>query len=943
METIRLLLVHGSVQRQLPFKQFCQNKELSYGCTIVDSVTEAIDRLSNNEYDVVIYDSSLNDPAAFDMIYKHLDNTPLIYAADDVDVETAAKVLNAGAAQYLIKDSEGHYLKILPALIDRSIRFSKTQRKMDQQSQQDVIDSYRGEDALWTSERRYRNLVENMHDFVIEVTSEGLLLFVNKSFVQNTGYRIDRLIGSNYLSLIHPEDVDNFSIQCPINKSRITQLRNCEYRLKRADGSYINLISNGDPVFDYEGNLTSFLLVSFDLTVRKETERELRKAKEAAEAANTAKSEFLTNISHELRTPMNGIIGMTELSLDTHLTAEQKKYLEMVRDSASSLMTHLNSILDFSKIEAGRLELEEVDFNIREQLDSAIDSLSAQAQKKDIELLCHVATDVPVTVKGDPVRIRQIVLNLLSNSIKFTDQGEIVIYLRMGYDKSNGDSGRVVLNFSVRDTGIGIPADKIDTIFDSFTQVDGSITRKYGGTGLGLTISRQLVHLMNGEIGVESHIGQGTTFHFSVVVKTSNIIVAADASQHWAALEGKRILLADPHQLSRRIITELLTLYKMAVSQADSAQSAIAQMSNASFKGEPFAVALIDSRISPDNGFALANQIKNDMVLSETEIILLIRSSEIRSSLRYKGSVIWGTIHKPVKSSNLIDSIYLATGGSLSETALMKTHITHKKIHKKLTILLAEDNYINRELAAKIIEKLGHTVVSVTTGKEAIEALDKKRYDLIFMDIQMPEMDGYEATRHIRQSKSAKFDSQIPIIAMTAHALKGDRDRCLNAGMNGYISKPISIASLIEVIEQHAPEVDSFSPEAATQPALATTQDIADTAQDSNKIFDREDVYNRLNGDVELMRKVFDVFIIDAPRQMEILKKALEANDAQTVERQAHSIKGMAANVGGTMTKNEAMRMEMAARKLDLTKAHARYANLKNELDRLIDAVRMAD
>ncbi|MBF0539816.1 MAG: response regulator, partial [Nitrospirae bacterium] len=645
---------------------------------------------------------------------------------------------------------------------------------------------------------------------------------------------------------------------------------------------------------------------------------------------------------------MNGIIGMTELTLDTHLTAEQKKYPEMVRDSANSLMTLLNSILDFSKIEAGRLEIEEIDFNVRECIEAAIESLAPQAQKKDLELLYHIAPDVAVTVKGDPTRIRQIVLNLMGNAIKFTERGEIVLSLSMGPPpemRNNMGNDSVFLNFSVRDTGIGIPPEKLDTIFDSFTQVDGSITRRYGGTGLGLTISRQLVHLMNGTIAVESNMGHGaghgTTFHFSIEVKGSDKLVERDSSTHWSALAGKRILVVDSHDLSRRIISEMLSQYNMIVTEADSVQSAIAQLNNACFRGKPFAVTLIDSSLSVDKALELANQIKKDMVFSETEIILLMRASELRSTYRHKGSTIWGAVHKPVKRSTLIDSIYLATGGFVSETSLMKTHITHKTAHRRLSILLAEDNYINRELAIRIIEKLGHEVVSVTTGKEAIEAMGKRRYDLLFMDIQMPEMDGFEATRVIRQASGKLFDPQVPIIAMTAHAMKGDRERCLNAGMNGYIPKPISIASLIEVIELHTPMVDPLSHEPyQVQGASDEAADVSSTAStESSKVFDREDVFNRLNGDEDLMRKIFEVFALDAPRQMEILKNALDANDATTVERQAHSIKGMAANVGGVLTKNEAMRMEIAARKLNLSKAQLRFETLQREINRLIDAI----
>ncbi|MBF0563739.1 MAG: response regulator [Nitrospirae bacterium] len=802
----------------------------------------------------------------------------------------------------------------------------------------DITEQRRAEDVLMTSEKRYRNLVENMHDFVMEIDPYGNFLFVNRPFAENTGYQMERLIGTNIIAYIHPEDSASFSLHCPLFKETPAIVRDFEYRFRKNDNSFIHLLTNGDPVYDYEGNLISYLFVSFDITKRKEAEEELKKAKEAAETANSAKSEFLANISHELRTPMNGIIGMTELTLDTHLSGEQRKYLHMVKESANSLMSLLNSILDFSKIESGKLEIEKIDFNLRETIENAVETLFSQANKKGLDLLCYVSPDIPDTLVGDAVRLRQIVVNIIGNAIKFADKGEIVVEV-VRYGTTSGDEATV--NFSISDEGIGIPRDKIDKVFDSFTQVDGSITRKYGGTGLGLTICRQLVQLMNGRIWVESEEGTGTTFYFTIPLAISKS-KPKDNGSKVTELSGKRVLIADGHPTARKSLSHLMAGWSIKTYEALDCMQALGALNLGVTMGEPFDLLLLDSRLKGLDVCDFISQLKSNPMYNRTEIILLIGTGEKRISTLCKDSGVWGSVYKPVRSSTFLDSIYLALGGQLSETSLIKNRQTAKDARRPLHVLLVEDNYINRELALKIIEKHGHTTSTAFNGREALAALSKEYFDVILMDVQMPEMDGFEATRLIRSSTSGQFDPNVPIIAMTAHAMKGDYDRCIEAGMNGYVSKPISVNELLEALEFYAKPSDA-RPDAKQE--NRTEENFLSPAKVANvyKVFDIDGVRRRLNNDDALIKKICGAFVVDAAKQLEDLKKALDSNDAVTAERQAHTIKGMSANLGGELAKNEATRMELAARKLDLTKAKKLFPNLASELTKLVDTIREHD
>ncbi|MBF0516050.1 MAG: PAS domain S-box protein [Nitrospirae bacterium] len=784
----------------------------------------------------------------------------------------------------------------------------------------DITQQRAMEEAVFASEKRYHTLVENMNEFVAEIELNGKLCFINKYFSESTGYSSEDLIDSNFYSFIHPDDIERLSARClnALDKS----VRGCEFRFKRKDGSYINLLTNADPVYDYMGRLRSVIFVSFDITAMKTVQQQMITARDTAEAANAAKSEFLANMSHELRTPMNGIIGMTELLLDTPLNKEQRKYLSMLRESATSLLALLNGILDFSKIEAGKLELEEIDFDIRDAIEQAVESLSVQAQKKGILFLSHIATDVPQMIKGDPVRLKQIIVNLVGNALKFTEKGEVTVQIET-YPSPRSEA----LAIRVSDTGPGIPKDKADKIFESFTQVDGSTTRRYGGTGLGLAITKKLVTLMQGDIHVVSEVGKGSTFALTVELKKA-AQPPPPAHGVLAKLTDKRILLIDGHDLSRTIIREMSEAAGMKVVEAADSKTIIAVIEKAAEANERFDIILMDCGISDIEPADLMELIKTDPLTFETEVILMVNGQDKEAQSRCSGLKVWGSLSKPTKRSMLYDSIHLALGGFLSETSVAKTCYTKAPQTKKSSfkILLAEDNIVNQELAIGLIEKNGHSVSVACTGKEAIDALAKERFDFILMDVEMPQMNGLEATRHIRNSKSGEFNPNIPIIAMTANAFKDDKDRCLSAGMNDYISKPISIGQLMEVIER---TMDNTLPQALDTAAVVL----------KSVVFDKVGLFNRLDNDEEFIRKICAMFRDDIAVNMAKLKNALTANNASEVEIIAHTIKGMAANLGGIRTKNEAMRMEMAARKLDLSQAHSIYPQLELETEALLAAI----
>ena len=535
---------------------------------------------------------------------------------------------------------------------------------------------------------------------------------------------------------------------------------------------------------------------------RSRVEEELRASKYAAEASSRAKSEFLANMSHEIRTPLNGVIGMTDLALETELSVEQKEYLDTVKLSADSLLGVINDILDFSKIEAGRIELDKADFNLRDCLETTLKTLALRADEKGLELLCEIAPEVPEVVEGDSSRLRQIVVNVVGNAIKFTHEGEVA--LKVDVEATDGEHR--LLHFTVSDTGIGIPAEKQKLIFDPFSQADASTTRKYGGTGLGLTISTRLVNVMGGRIWVESEVGTGTQFHFTARFKSSEKKAEMGTTAPPEILRNVEVLVVDDNRTNRRILEGMLKRWEMQPVSVEGGAQALAELARARESGASYRLVLTDMHMPDMDGFTLIEKIRQNPKLSTATIMMLTSAGHRGDGERCKTWGVAAYLLKPVRQSELREAIARVLGareqaGAIPLITSYSLQDSRDPAHV-LSVLLAEDNLVNQRLATRLLEKRGHRVTLAANGREALAAIKKQAYDLVLMDVQMPEMDGLEATIMLRQGEKGSERHQ-PVIALTAHAMKGDQERCLAAGMDGYLTKPIRPQEIDEILNKY--------------------------------------------------------------------------------------------------------------------------------------------
>jgi PAS domain S-box-containing protein len=602
------------------------------------------------------------------------------------------------------------------------------------------------------------------------------------------------------LGLIHPDD--RAAMQTWIGACLAgEEPPDLEFRVNLRDGGVRHILGRGHLEHDAENKPIRIVGIAQDITERKQAESELHAAKEAAEAASRAKSEFLANMSHEIRTPMNGILGMTALALDTELSPEQREYLGMVKSSADSLLQLINTILDFSKIEAGKLELESIEFHLRDTLGPTLKTLALRAHEKGLELNYQVKPEVPENLAGDPGVLRQILVNLVGNAIKFTERGEVDVRVERESEKE----GRECLRFTVQDTGIGIPVESQARIFDAFAQADTSTTRRYGGTGLGLTISRRLVEMMGGRIWLESTPGKGTSFHFTVWLGRGK--QTQQATPELAKLEGLAVLVVDDNFTNRRILEEMLTAWHLKPALAESARNAMSSLEKALGAGVPFPLVLVDANMPEVDGFALVEQIRLNPGLKGAIIMMLTSASQSGDVARCRELGVARYLTKPIGQSELLDAILQAVGGKLQAVAPLSGPGIHQPLparRRGFRILLAEDNRVNQLLAVRLLEKRGHHVQVAGDGREVLEKLKTAEFDLILMDVQMPVMGGFEATAAIREMEKGT-GRHIPIIALTAHAVTGDRERCVTAGMDGYVAKPIHPEELLEKMEALIP------------------------------------------------------------------------------------------------------------------------------------------
>ncbi|MBF0549457.1 MAG: response regulator [Deltaproteobacteria bacterium] len=789
-----------------------------------------------------------------------------------------------------------------------------------------AIQRKRVEDDLKKSKELSETILNSMRDAVCLIDAATYkIIEINQTFLDDLGLTREDVIGRPCYQILHersqPCSTDDH--QCPIHHiisdGRPHVLEDIHYD-RNGRGIFVDI--SVSPIKDENGQVTQVVHVARDVTERKKAELELQKAKEAAELANRAKSVFLANMSHEIRTPMNGIIGMADLLLNTQPSPEQLEYINMFKSSAESLLSLLNDILDFSKIEAGKLEIVKTSFDLRESLGESINTMAFKAEDKGLELSYLVYSEVPDKLIGDPDRLRQIVLNLMGNAIKFTETGEIHLVV----ERASQTESEVVLHFIVSDTGIGISSEKKDHIFSPFAQEDDSVSRKYGGTGLGLTISAQLVAMMGGDIWVESEAGQGSRFHFTIRFGLQEDTATPGLSPRSQGVENLPVLIVDDNATTRHTLEEILTGWRMKPVLTSGGPEALNLLAQAGVTGNSFPLAIIDGHMPGMDGFTLVEKAREQGQVTSGIIMLLTQAGYLDETERCRQLGVAAHIRKPVRPSALYDALLAALGrpNPIVEPASIESRLS-SNTKEPLRILLVEDNPVNQKLGLVMLKKRNHSVVVAENGRKALTALKQGQFDLILMDIQMPEMDGLEATAIIREGEK-KTGSHIPIVAMTAHAMKGDKEKCLDAGMDGYISKPVNSEELFNTIERLIHR-------------SGTPFQITPDQTDERAVFDPKSFTARVFGDPELITELVAMFLDSFPRSMASIREAIRRADGPELEHSAHFFKGTVGNFSAMPAFDLALKLEKMGQRRDFTEAEETFAQLEKQIAQLKPAL----
>jgi two-component system sensor histidine kinase/response regulator len=808
----------------------------------------------------------------------------------------------------------------------------------------DVSARRRAEEALRASDARFRSLTRSNVMGILMVHQDGTISEANEAFLDLVGYsraefeagqlRWDKLTAPEYAWL----DRQGVDLLLATGTSPPW-----EKELVRKDGSRVPVL-NGLAVL--KGSRDRCLCFVLDISTQKEAEAQLKRAKEAADQANRAKSAFVANISHEIRTPMNAVLGMTELLLDTPVSPEQRDYLKVLQESADALLSLINSVLDFSKIEAGKLDIEHVEFGLRDTVAGILKSLAVAAHKRGLELVLNLDPAVPNRVFGDPIRLRQILVNLVGNSIKFTEKGDVVVKLSV----DSREKATVLLHLAVSDTGIGIPNEKRDSVFLAFEQGDGSRARKYGGTGLGLAICAKLVELIGGRIWFENNPAGGTTFHATGrfgLVESEEITLAAQSGSERRDLQDLRVLVVDDNPASRAALEDCLKSWGMQPSVVGNARAAQELVERQSTREQPFAVALVDAHMPGPDGFSFADWLRREAAGRVGPTIMLLHSVDRCLDLARCDEIgVAAYVNKPIDHSELFDTLLALLVREEENGTVVRADEGEEPapVYRvtDLRILLAEDSPFNQKLAQGVLGKRGHQLTIANNGREAVALADSRDFDLIFMDIQMPEMDGLEATKRIR-TLEGETGRRVPIIAMTAQAVKGMRERCLSVGMDDYLVKPVRAREIYDKIEALFAGRGVIAPVSA--PTSVATSDSASpplpnplAGEQANPLsaIDWDSAIAVVDGDRELLGEIVAAFLIEGPSLVEQIRRALAAADAGELRRGAHTLKGALRTLGIESVAELASQLEEIGRRGDLASAAAPMARLESQLDQIL-------